>query len=169
MNLNSKENQSFLNVHFAKKMQECSSENVAGDKYFVANMTLQLLLSMDNKDCSIDDVCDKFDNLYSKMLEKLNINEMSKVTPLYKVSGIDLEKTVTDNYVVCLEDGKKLKMLKRHLKTYYNMTPEEYKIKWGLPMDYTIICKNLTNKRREVAIKMADRKAKKRQQLAEAV
>ena len=48
---------------------------------------------------------------------------------------VSIKKSVTPDYIVCLEDGKKLKMLKRHLKTAYNMTPEEYRQRWNLPLD----------------------------------
>src|SRR5690606_30696379 len=50
--------------------------------------------------------------------------------------AVPVRKSVTPDYIVCLEDGKKLKMLKRHLRTTYNMTPDEYRAKWGLPADY---------------------------------
>ena len=50
-----------------------------------------------------------------------------------------IKRSVTDDYIVCLEDGKKLKMLKRHLMTAYGMTPEEYRAKWGLPHDYPMV------------------------------
>jgi predicted transcriptional regulator len=61
---------------------------------------------------------------------------------------------VTDDYIVCLEDGKKLKMLKRHLMTSYNMTPEEYRAKWGLKADYPMVAPNYAAKRQELAKKI---------------
>lgn len=62
-----------------------------------------------------------------------------------------IEESVTDDYIICLEDGKKLKMLKRHLKTSFDMTPEEYKIKWNLPADYPIVAPNYAKKRSHYA------------------
>ena len=53
-----------------------------------------------------------------------------------------VKKSVFPDYIVCLEDGKKLKMLKRHLRTAYNMTPEEYRERWGLPADYPMVAPN---------------------------
>ena len=53
-----------------------------------------------------------------------------------------IKKSVTDDYIICLEDGKKLKMLKRHLMTAYGMTPEEYRAKWGLKPDYPMVAPN---------------------------
>ncbi len=55
------------------------------------------------------------------------------------------------DYIVCLEDGKKLKMLKRHLMTHYQMTPEQYRAKWGLPSDYPMVAPNYAEKRRGLA------------------
>ena len=65
-----------------------------------------------------------------------------------------IRRSVTDDYIVCLEDGKKLKMLKRHLMTAYNMTPEEYRAKWGLKPDYPMVAPNYAQKRQELAKKI---------------
>ena len=62
-----------------------------------------------------------------------------------------IRRSVTDDYIVCLEDGKKLKMLKRHLMTAYGMTPQEYRAKWGLPHDYPMVAPSYAAKRRELA------------------
>ena len=53
--------------------------------------------------------------------------------------AVPIKRSITPDHIVCLEDGKKLKMLKRHLKTAYNMTPEEYRQRWGLPADYPMV------------------------------
>ena len=63
-----------------------------------------------------------------------------------------VKRTVFDDYLVCLEDGKKMQMLKRHLWSKYNMTFEEYKKKWNLPIDYPYVCKNYSKVRMEIAI-----------------
>ena len=55
---------------------------------------------------------------------------------------VPVKKSVFPDYIICLEDGKKLKMLKRHLKTAYDMTPEEYRERWGLPPDYPMVAPN---------------------------
>lgn len=65
--------------------------------------------------------------------------------------AVPVKKSVTSDYIVCLEDGKKLKMLKRHLKTAYNMTPEEYREKWGLPADYPMVAPNYARHRSSLA------------------
>jgi predicted transcriptional regulator len=68
--------------------------------------------------------------------------------------AVNVKKSVQPEYIVCLEDGKKLKMLKRHLMTSYGMTPEEYRAKWGLKPDYPMVAPNYAAKRRELAKKI---------------
>jgi predicted transcriptional regulator len=68
--------------------------------------------------------------------------------------AVPIRKSVTPDYLVCLEDGKKLKMLKRHLRSTYNMTPDEYRVKWGLPADYPMVAPNYAEQRSEFAKKI---------------
>ncbi len=65
--------------------------------------------------------------------------------------AVPIKKSVTPDYLVCLEDGKKLKMLKRHLKTAYDMTPEDYRERWGLPADYPMVAPNYAKHRSSLA------------------
>jgi len=65
--------------------------------------------------------------------------------------AVQIKKSVTADYIVCLEDGRKLKMLKRHLKTAYNMTPEQYRERWGLPHDYPMVAPNYAKQRSQLA------------------
>jgi predicted transcriptional regulator len=65
--------------------------------------------------------------------------------------AVPVKKSVLPDYIVCLEDGKKLKMLKRHLKTAYNMTPEKYRERWGLPSDYPMVAPNYAKQRSQLA------------------
>ncbi|MCT4552105.1 MAG: MucR family transcriptional regulator [Alphaproteobacteria bacterium] len=67
------------------------------------------------------------------------------------VPAVSIEDSINDDYIVCLEDGKKLKMLKRYLKTHYNMTPEVYRKKWGLPLDYPFVAPNYAKTRSKLA------------------
>ena len=76
--------------------------------------------------------------------------------------AVSIKRSVTDEYIICLEDGKKLKMLKRHLKTAYDMTPEDYRAKWGLASDYPMVAPAYARKRQELAKKIGlGRKRKK--------
>ncbi len=77
--------------------------------------------------------------------------------------AVSIKKSVTADYLICLEDGKKLKMLKRHLKTAYDMTPADYRTKWGLGHDYPMVAPNYAKKRQELAKKIGlGRKPKKK-------
>lgn len=67
---------------------------------------------------------------------------------------IAVKKSVMPDYIICLEDGKKFKSLKRHLRTHYNLSPEEYREKWGLPPDYPMVAPNYANARSQLAKKM---------------
>ena len=68
--------------------------------------------------------------------------------------AVSVRSSVKPDYIICLEDGKKLKMLKRHLMTHYNMTPEQYRVRWNLPADYPMVAPNYAEKRRELAKKI---------------
>jgi predicted transcriptional regulator len=68
--------------------------------------------------------------------------------------AVSIKKSVTPDYIVCLEDGKKFKSLKRHLRTRYGMTPEEYRAKWGLPHDYPMVAPNYAKERSNLAKRM---------------
>ena len=68
--------------------------------------------------------------------------------------AVVIRKSITPDFIICLEDGKKLKMLKRHLKTAYNMTPEEYRERWGLPPDYPMVAPNYAKHRSNLAKKI---------------
>ena len=70
------------------------------------------------------------------------------------IPAVAIKKSVTPEFIVCLEDGKKLKMLKRHLKTVYDMTPDEYRAKWGLPAEYPMVAPNYAKARSEMATKL---------------
>ena len=68
--------------------------------------------------------------------------------------AVPIKKSVTSDFIICLEDGRKLKMLKRHLKTAYNLTPEEYRERWGLPADYPMVAPNYARQRSDLAKKI---------------
>lgn len=68
--------------------------------------------------------------------------------------AVSVRASVKPDYIVCLEDGKKLKMLKRHLMTHYQMTPDDYRAKWNLPADYPMVAPNYAEQRRSLAKKI---------------
>ncbi len=68
--------------------------------------------------------------------------------------AVPVRKSITPDYLICLEDGKKFKSLKRHLRSHYNLSPEEYREKWGLPRDYPMVAPNYAQARSRLAKKM---------------
>ena len=73
---------------------------------------------------------------------------------LPRTPAVSVKKSVQDEYIVCLEDGKKLKMLKRYLRARYKMTPDEYRARWNLPADYPMVAPNYAQKRSDFAKKI---------------
>jgi predicted transcriptional regulator len=70
------------------------------------------------------------------------------------VPAVPIKKSVTPDFIICLEDGKRLKMLKRHLMSTYNMTPDQYRVKWSLPSDYPMVAPKYARTRSELAKKI---------------
>ncbi|MBE9556160.1 MAG: MucR family transcriptional regulator [Proteobacteria bacterium] len=70
------------------------------------------------------------------------------------IPAVPVRKSVTRDHIICLEDGKKLKMLKRHLRSTYNLTPEEYRARWGLPPDYPMVAPAYAQERSDFAKKI---------------
>jgi predicted transcriptional regulator len=68
--------------------------------------------------------------------------------------AVSIKKSVTPDYIICLEDGKKFKSLKRHLRTHYDLSPEEYREKWGLAHDYPMVAPNYARARSDLAKRM---------------
>jgi predicted transcriptional regulator len=80
----------------------------------------------------------------------------SEVTdePVDLKPAVPVKKSVTADYIICLEDGKKLKMLKRHLMSSYDLTPDQYRAKWNLPTDYPMVAPNYARSRSELAVSL---------------
>jgi predicted transcriptional regulator len=68
--------------------------------------------------------------------------------------AVSIKKSITDDYVICLEDGRRFKSLKRHLRTKYNLSPEDYRAKWGLPKDYPMVAPSYAAARSSLAKQM---------------
>jgi predicted transcriptional regulator len=83
-----------------------------------------------------------------------NVGGNGTVSPEKPQPAVPVRRSVHSDYIICLEDGKKLKMLKRHLKTAYNMTPEEYRARWDLPADYPMVAPNYAVQRSDLAKKI---------------
>ena len=91
------------------------------------------------------------------------LTDAQEEEPVELVPAVPIKKSVTNDYIVCLEDCKKLKMLKRHLMAAYGMTPDDYREKWGLKADYPMVAPSYAAKRQELAKKIGlGRKPKKK-------
>jgi len=98
-----------------------------------------------NNTVAVNDLPQLINQIYSSLA---NIGAAPAARPQ---PAISVKKSVQPDYIVCLEDGKKLKMLKRHLKTAYNMTPESYRERWGLSSDYPMVAPNYARQRSRLA------------------
>ena len=90
--------------------------------------------------------------IYSALLRVSGGQAPTPAEPLKP--AVPLKRSITSDYLVCLEDGKKFKSLKRHLRTQYGMTPEQYREKWGLPPDYPMVAPNYAAARSQLAKQM---------------
>jgi predicted transcriptional regulator len=104
-----------------------------------------------NNSVSVDDVPSLITSIYGALASLGNTAPAPAAMPEPAVS---IRSSIKPDYIVCLEDGKKLKMLKRHLMTHYNLTPDQYRARWGLAADYPMVAPNYAEKRRELAIKI---------------
>jgi predicted transcriptional regulator len=89
--------------------------------------------------------------LIQQVFQTLSAIGTGEAQPPRPEPAVPIKKSVMPDYIVCLEDGKKLKMLKRHLNTAYNMTPEKYRERWGLPSDYPMVAPNYAKQRSQLA------------------
>lgn len=104
-----------------------------------------------NNPVDVGDVSNLINSVYTALAGLGVPNEEEAQPPEPAVS---VRASIKPDYIVCLEDGKKLKMLKRHLMTHYNMTPDEYRKRWNLPADYPMVAPSYAEKRRELAHKI---------------
>ena len=104
-----------------------------------------------NNTVAVSDLPNVIENVFST-LSRLGV-EGKAVEPKQE-PAVSIRASVKPDFIICLEDGKKLKMLKRHLMTHYNMTPEAYRAKWGLAADYPMVAPNYAAQRRTLAKKI---------------
>jgi predicted transcriptional regulator len=101
-----------------------------------------------NNSVAVNDLPTLIQNVHAALSGISGTSAAPETKPEPKVS---IRSSVKPDYIVCLEDGKKLKMLKRHLMTHYSMTPEQYRQKWGLAADYPMVAPNYAEQRRTLA------------------
>lgn len=93
---------------------------------------------------------DEIPGMIASIYSALNEPSPKAVAPPQE-PAVSIRSSVKPDYIVCLEDGKKLKMLKRHLMTHFSLTPDQYRAKWNLPADYPMVAPNYAEKRRDLA------------------
>ena len=104
-----------------------------------------------NNSVAVSDVSTMIQNVHAALAA---LNEPVETPEARPEPAVSVRASIKPDYIVCLEDGKKLKMLKRHLMTHYQMTPEDYRAKWGLPADYPMVAPNYAEQRRSLAKKI---------------
>ena len=114
------------------------------------SLTAQIVSSyVSNNTVKSDEIPLVIDTVY-RSLSSVTNNEAA-IAADRPQPAVPIKRSITPDYLICLEDGKQLKMLKRHLKTAYNMTPEEYRERWGLQADYPMVAPNYAARRSRLA------------------
>jgi predicted transcriptional regulator len=106
---------------------------------------------LSNNSVSVDDVPALITSIYGALA---GLGQAVVVVEKLPEPAVSIRTSIKPDYIVCLEDGKKLKMLKRHLMTHYNLTPDQYRQRWSLASDYPMVAPNYAEKRRELAKKI---------------
>jgi predicted transcriptional regulator len=101
-----------------------------------------------NNSVAVNDLPQLIQNVYATLS---GLSTPVKAPEVRPEPAVPVRQSIKPDYIVCLEDGKKLKMLKRHLMTAYGMTPDDYRAKWGLPADYPMVAPNYAESRRQLA------------------
>ncbi|RVT41199.1 MucR family transcriptional regulator [Sphingobium algorifonticola] len=104
-----------------------------------------------NNSVAVSDLPVLIQNVYGALA---GLSVVAPVPEVKQEPAVSVRASIKPDYIVCLEDGKKLKMLKRHLMTHYQMTPDDYRAKWGLPADYPMVAPNYAEQRRTLAKKI---------------
>lgn len=127
------------------------STTPAGSRIEFLEMTTQIVAAyVSNNALQAEDV-PQLIRLVHSSLESVQVKEVSQ-EPLKP--AVSVRKSIGEDYLICLEDGLKFKSLKRHLRTKYDMTPEEYREKWGLPADYPMVAPGYSKQRSMLAKQM---------------
>jgi predicted transcriptional regulator len=118
------------------------------DNDLLALTTEIVAAHVSNNTVAVGDLPQLINHVYNSLANIGSVQAMPMERPQ---PAVPLKKSVHPDYIICLEDGKKLKMLKRHLKTAYNMTPEAYRERWGLTADYPMVAPNYARQRSRLA------------------
>lgn len=123
------------------------------DKAELIDMTAEIVSAyVGNNSVATTEVAALIERVYSAL--EVASNGEGKERETESIPAVKVEDSVTDDYIVCLEDGQTFKSLKRHLRTHFDLSPEEYRRKWGLPPDYPMVAPNYAKARSRLAKKM---------------
>lgn len=121
------------------------------DETLIALTSQIVVAHVNNNSVAVSDLPLLINSVHSAMSELAGKPTSTKTQ---QEPAVPIKESIKPDHIVCLEDGKKFKMLKRHLMTRYNMTPEEYRAKWGLPADYPMVSSNYSKVRSGLATKI---------------
>lgn len=123
------------------------------DKVEIIEMTAEIVAAyVENNTISTTDLPDLIQSVHRALNSISSGAETVETAP--KEPAVPVRRSITPEYLICLEDGRKFKSLKRHLRTKYNMSPEDYRGKWGLPKDYPMVAPNYAKARSDLAKQM---------------
>ena len=123
------------------------------DKSEIIEMTAEIVAAyVENNTLATADLPALIQSVHRALAGIASGNEAVESTP--KEPAVPIRRSITPDHLVCLEDGRKFKSLKRHLRTKYNMSPEDYRAKWGLAKDYPMVAPNYAKARSELAKQM---------------
>jgi predicted transcriptional regulator len=135
------------------------SENTSGGTFI--ELTAEIVSAyVSNNSVPAGDLSTLINQVHSALTRVSSGHGEAPAEPLKP--AVSVKKSITPDYIVCLEDGKKFKSLKRHLRTQYKMTPEQYRDKWGLPPDYPMVAPNYAAARSQLAKQMGLGQQRKR-------
>ena len=123
------------------------------DKSEIIEMTTDIVSAyVSNNSIGAADLPGLIQNVHRALAEVMSGEDMTPPEP--QEPAVSVKKSITPDFLICLEDGRKFKSLKRHLRTKYDMSPEEYRAKWGLPKDYPMVAPNYAKARSDLAKQM---------------
>ena len=123
--------------------------DIEGNDATLITLTADIVAAhVSNNSVGVNDLPQLISNVHGALATLTGTSATPEIRPEPKVP---VRKSIKPDYIVCLEDGKRLKMLKRHLMTHYQMTPDQYRRKWGLNTDYPMVAPNYAEQRRALA------------------
>lgn len=135
------------------------SESSAQDELLVTLTADIVAAHVSNNSVAVSDLSLLIQNVHGALT---GLSSEKPVPQVKQEPAVSIRSSIKPDYLVCLEDGKKLKMLKRHLMTHYQMTPDDYRAKWNLPADYPMVAPSYAEQRRSLAKKIGLGTARRR-------